>query len=238
MMREETEKAVLEHAKAEYPKECCGLIIVVKGKERYVPCANIAGNNEEFIIDPHDYAAAEDQGEVLKIVHSHCNLPPEASQADKVMIEKTQLPWIIVCWPTGEVREFLPEGYEPDLLGREFHHGVLDCYSLVRDYYKLQCGIDIPDFDRQDEWWLKGDDLYLDNFEKAGFVEVPFDEMREHDGLLMQIGSDVINHAAVYLGDNIIIQHCTGRLSSRDVYGGMWMKNTIKVVRHRSLCDA
>ena len=38
--------------------------------------------------------------------------------------------------------------------------------------------------------------------------------------------------------DNIILHHCHGRLSSRDVYGGYWRKVTTHVLRHRDLSDA
>ena len=51
----------------------------------------------------------------------------------------------------------------------------------------------------------------------------------------MQVGSPVINHAAIYIGDGMIIQHCAGRLSSRDVYGGGWRRATRKALRHKSL---
>jgi cell wall-associated NlpC family hydrolase len=48
----------------------------------------------------------------------------------------------------------------------------------------------------------------------------------------MQVASPVPNHAAVYLGDGLILHHLQGRLSSRDVYGGYWQKVTTHALRH------
>lgn len=49
----------------------------------------------------------------------------------------------------------------------------------------------------------------------------------------MQVRSKngVPNHAAVYLGDGLMLHHMYGRLSSRDVYGGYWREVTRLVVR-------
>lgn len=76
--------------------------------------------------------------------------------------------------------------------------------------------------------------LYLDHFEEAGFVQVDEVELRPHDAILMQAGADRPNHAAIYLGDNLILHHFFGRLSSRDVWGGYWRKCATHFLRHRS----
>ena len=71
-MRKNILSAIQAHAAGEYPKECCGLLLIVGRKEQYFPCRNTATEpNEEFRLDPEDYAAAEDLGEVIAIVHSH-----------------------------------------------------------------------------------------------------------------------------------------------------------------------
>lgn len=47
----------------------------------------------------------------------------------------------------------------------------------------------------------------------------------------MRSKNGVPNHAAVYLGDGLMLHHMYGRLSSRDVYGGYWREVTRLVVR-------
>ena len=228
--------AIRAHVARDFPREACGVVIVRRGKQVYVPCSNLASSPaEHFVLSPEDYARAEDEGEVIRIVHSHPNIAATPSEADKVGCESSGVPWLIVNWPTGKIVEFAPSGYEAPLIGRSFHHGILDCYSLVRDYYSRETGIMIPDMHRAENWWLKGEDLYVQNFEDFGFVEIDQAHLRRHDALLMQVGSPVINHAAVYIGDGMIIQHCAGRLSSRDVYGGGWRRATRKALRHKSL---
>lgn len=228
--------AIRAHAAEAFPKESCGVLIVRQGKLRYRRCANLAtAPDQHFVLSAQDLARSEDEGDVVAIVHSHPNTPPEPSQADLVGCEASGLPWFIVNWPTGVIRRFAPSGYEAPLIGRSFHHGVLDCYSLVRDYYRTEVGITLPNFERDSHWWLKGQNLYVENFEMAGFVECEPTSLRPDDVLLMQVGSPVINHAAVYLGNNQILQHCADRLSSRDVFGGGWRRATRKLLRHKQL---
>lgn len=232
-MNELTVDAIKQHAAQEYPRECCGVVCVVMGRERYIPCRNAADQDEQFVIHPEDYAAAEDAGVITAIVHSHCNRAPTPSQADLVGCENSGKPWVIVSWPTGQTYSFAPTGYKAPLVGRQFTHGILDCYTLCRDYYKETLDIDLPDYPRDNYWWEKGQNLYMDNFRDVGFVQV--ENLQEHDGIIMQVCSPVPNHAAVYIGNDHIIHHVMNRLSSRDVYGGWYRKCTIAIVRHRSL---
>lgn len=221
----------LKHAKEVFPDESCGLVIIFKGKERYIPCRNIAKYPENgFKLHPLDYAAAEDLGEVVKVVHSHPYTKPEPSEGDKVILATETLPWIIVNPQTNAYTETFPTKYELPFVGRKFVPGIIDCYSLVRDYYKKELNIEIPDFEREDFWWQDGQDLYRDNFEKAGFHKV--DTLQKHDGIIMLLASSVPNHAGVYLGDNKVLHHVQHRLSSIDVYGTWWQKNTWAFVRH------
>jgi proteasome lid subunit RPN8/RPN11 len=224
---------ILQHAKECFPKECCGLIVAKRGKPVYWRCRNLAQKQSQFIMDPADFAAAEDAGDVIAVVHSHCNESANPSDADKVACEASGLPWHIVSIPTEQWGYIEPTGFKAPLVGRVFSHGVLDCYSLVVDWYNQELGIELMDFDRDESWWTKGRNMYMENFEKAGFVQLSDDEpLQRGDGILMQIDADVANHAAIYLGDDIILQHLMNRLSGTTVYGGFWRKHTRCVVRY------
>jgi hypothetical protein len=94
----------------------------------------------------------------------------------------------------------------------------------------------LPDFEREDNWWNNGKNYYLENFEKWGFERVS--EIKEHDVALIQIASPVPNHAAVIeaaTSPHMLIHHLSRRLSCRQPYGGMLLKNTFCICRHKSL---
>lgn len=243
-MKTKTIEAIRAHAAGAFPRECCGLVIVAKGRERYVPCTNAAQGTEHFVLPAEEYVAAEMQGEILAVVHSHPGAPAVASQADLVSCEASGLPWHIVrvdlvdgVPAAGEVVTIEPSGYRAPLVGRQFSHGVLDCYQLIVDWYAQERAITLPQFSRADEWWNDGkSDLYTEGFPKAGFVQLPDDTAPEvGDVILMQIRArnGVPNHAAIYLGDGLMLHHMHGRLSSRDLYGGYYLENTRAILRHR-----
>lgn len=231
-MLTENQALALGHAREDYPREACGLLVIRKGREVYLRCRNLAVGTDQFVIHPEDYAFADAQGEIVGVVHSHPGMPPQPSQADRVACEASGLPWHIVGIPSENWVRIEPSGYVAPLVGREWSHGVLDCYALVCDWFRIEHGVELPHFARFDDWWKRGENLYLANFERAGFSVIDAADLQLGDCFLMQVVSPVSNHAAVYLGDGLILHHLQGRLSSRDVYGGYWKKVTTHVLRH------
>lgn len=242
--------AILAHARDDYPREACGLVIDGPGGPRYVRCANIApadAAKDRFVMCPSDWAAAEDQGTVLAVVHSHPDASAHPTDADRVMMERTGVPWIIVGYPSGVVTQTEPTGAPLPLVGRVFHHGVVDCWTLVRDYYAVRLGIELPDYERADGWWERqangapGQDLYVRHLPDAGFVRVGGVDVApaSHDVILMTVRADQPNHAAVFDGERpgLILHHLYHRLSGHDVWGGYWQRHTAGIYRHRELLE-
>lgn len=224
------------HAAEAYPSECCGVLVLHKGREVYVPCRNTAEGEDNFEIHPEDLADAEDRGDIVAYCHSHPNYDPRPSESDMVGVERHGLPWYVIGWPSQILTETRPSGWKAPLVGRSFYFGVLDCYSLVRDYFQETHGLEFFDYARSDKFWERGENLYLDNYAKEGFVQIEEKDLQPSDIILMNFLSPLPNHAAVFLGDSIILHHLQGRLSCREIYGGFYRKAATHFLRHRSLC--
>lgn len=248
-MRKHTLTAVQEHAAAQYPRECCGLLLAVGRKQIYYPCENVATDpTEEFRISPDQYAAAEDVGAVVGIVHSHPDATSRPSPRDLAMCEATGVPWHILSWPEGDLRTITPNG-QTALLGRPFVHGAWDCWQVCADWYQREWGLAFPAYARQDGWWEQADgpSHYEDLYEAAGFHQVDIPE--RGDLVIMSIGRTAHpNHAGIFLGADpalpgehvevfgpgpFLLHHLYGRPSEIIVFGGPWLDRTRLVLRHR-----
>ena len=218
----------LVHAKDQDPKEAVGLLLNVKGKERYFPCRNLALTDHQcFILDPEDYVKADKIGEIVAVVHSHPVTPPIASQADKISCEQSGLPWHIVNPKTEQWGYCEPTGYKAPLLGREWVWGITDCWSLVVDWYKEEKNIKLLDYQRP----AKVEDFLADPvFERylpsRGFKLLdPEEKLINGDVLAMSIFGQGLNHVAIFL-DGDVLHHLTDRLSCKEPYSEWLLKCT------------
>lgn len=121
-------------------------------------------------------------------------------------------------------------------VGRKFEHGKEDCYSLIREFYKDEFGIELRDYPRENYWWTKGQNLYMENFRNEGFYLVDeSEEFQYGDVFLIALGSEVACHGAIYVGENKILQHVQGHYSSIDRYMGIFRNFTVARVRHKDI---
>jgi len=206
--------------------EVCALII--NDSELY-RCRNVHPEpSEHFRISDDDWLAAEEKGDITAVFHSHPADFPTLSGADRSAQIATGLHWWLACG--GVLRKFRPV---PHLLGRRFVHGSADCYALFRDAYHL-CGIDLPDFERSDGWWLRGENLYLKNMAAHGFHQVSAIEAQPGDVIIRQPfpGADPCHSMLLLEGGQVLHHDCAGHLSRREPMRPAFVKQTHSIWRH------
>lgn len=234
------------HALNMYPHESVGLIV----DDEYIPLENMHEDPENYFkIDPLVWLDYSENSVIQAVIHSHPNGEMFPSEMDMRQQITTGVPWGIiktngeqaldpVFW--GDSLPIVP------LIGRPFIHGVYDCYSCLRDTFRLGKEkleeqavtkhwpfdpIDLPEVPRDDCWWDSDKDFYKDMFKEIGWVEIPMEEMKPGDGFLIKIRSKKLNHAGLYIGNNLILQHLPGKSSTRQPFG-IWGRGADMYLRY------
>ncbi|REK53030.1 MAG: peptidase P60 [Bacteroidetes bacterium] len=224
----------LIHAKEQDPKESCGLLLNIRGKEKYFPCQNLSITSHQcFIMNPEDYVVADSIGEIIGIVHSHPTTPPVASEADKISCEESKLPWYIVNPKIETWGYYEPCGYKAPLLGRPWVWGVTDCLSLVEDWYLEEKQISFKKATRPltPEIFAENpqskEDGDFDNYlTTAGFrLLAPNEKLQNGDVLAMSILGKGLNHVGIFI-DGDVLHHLGDRLSCKEPYNPWLLKCT------------
>lgn len=206
----DVEIAAQAHAMREYPEESCGLVIAGK----YEPTANIAADPENFF----EVAPSEFRSDIEAIVHSHCapRHGREPSAADMAFQIEQGKPFGIVHTDGAHAAQVLWWGdfrLEQPLEGREFIHGVLDCWGCIRAWFWQARQIKLPDVPRDASWWTQdGPNLYADGVAKAGFAPIAAADVRPGDCAVFKSSSPRVppHHAGVLIDDHRFLHHRAG----------------------------
>lgn len=199
------------HAVQSWPKESCGIVIA----NSYCPIRNVALQNNEFQMHPADIG---DTNHIQALIHSHTNGQNYPSKQDLINQKTWGVPWgIISISPEdrnlfGDIFFFGDESAMLPLIGRPFRHGVTDCWSCVRDWFRLEYPSIAKTLDstpREWEWWKNGESL-LNNFREYGFSEINPDNATYGDVVLMKIKSKVPNHCGIIIEDQQLLHHPGG----------------------------
>lgn len=228
-------KEIMAHAKQSEPQESCGFVVseYMYGDLSYFPCENIASDPVNYFeISPDDFIRAEELGRIVALVHSHPDSDtekglPYLSTADRECQVRLNLPFWLVC--DDKLQKFRPI---VPLVGRPFESNKQDCRNILLDAYML-AGLDLPDDVTYEFEWFRSANLYEENLLRFGFKRLDFKESPQlGDIVLLQIGSDVANHAGIYLDNQMMLHHSEGRLSARVPYDGAWLQQTHSIWRH------
>ena len=251
-----------KHARQVFPEESCGLIV----GGTYLPLTNQSEHPSvhsegdpgcgcrlcSFKIADRDYLPLA--REIEFVVHSHPYGPAFPSKSDMTHQETSGAAWLIVSLDEtrfGPVTVWGGACPAEPMIGREFVHGISDCYTIIRDAFALGKEgmaaqgmewpfdpITLPLYPRQDAWWEgESDNFYEEEPQKIGFVEVDASEVRPGDVFLASIRSPRLNHGGVLLGNNLILHHLPQRLSRREP-AGIWARSAEKWVRYIGATNA
>ena len=224
---------IQKHFEAEYPREACGIIGVVKGKKKYYPCENVAEDDNDFIMSSTDYMKHKRCMDIIGIVHNHPNADNTPSEGDIDNCNALGIPYYIFSYPDMELNILEPKVNVNPLLGREYKFATADCFEASRDWLAAE-GIHIPPRDPfEDDWWLKDLNYFTEeNIKNWGLVKV--DNPQKNDVLIFQIEADVPNHCGVYLGNDVFFHHAVNRLSCRESLYPFWRKHIVGIYRYEA----
>jgi hypothetical protein len=233
--------SLVEIVQGAYPNE--GIALLLKSG-RLIGVDNIHEQPlENFRIRDKDYIKYDP----VAVIHSHPvtneNRPAngilkdgrEPSLADLKFRQSVDIPCgIVSVLPWMDVSDVLwyPASLEDRILGRNFIFNYHDCYHLIRSYHWQVFGLYLNDYPTEELWWDKQKDYYTENFEKEGFHPIDLKDIKVGDSLLGKVKSPVVNHAAIYLGDDKILHHLFGRTARVDRFS-TWQNMLSGVVR----CD-
>lgn len=126
-----------------------------------------------------------------------------------------------------------------ELLGREYSNGKMDCYAVVRDFFKLNWGIELTDYARPHLWWRNPEvKLYENNYHKEGFkvVDIPLDRVEIGDCVLFCIGSaGQASHIAVYVGEGKFLHHFYNQRSVVEQLPRDFRRRIAGIIRHKDV---
>lgn len=234
-------------ARSQFPNEACGVIL---NNTKIIALDNLSPTPQHNFLLPN--SIYQMQG-VTHIWHSHTNGNPSFSLHDiRVALEIGEWDWYLVSITDdtialGDAAEDYLDVRSRDsapYIGRQWRYGWDDCGALVRDFYRREYNINVPDFDRGEEYeWQEAFFRIFtqDNLCSIGFVRIEDKNLRKGDLLAMQLqGAPNPNHVGIVCeinnGQILFLHHLCDRLSGRDIYGGYWQKHCPAIYRHQSLC--
>lgn len=161
--------------------------------------------------------------------------PYEPNQQIFKEIDSDNLIYGLVSADLTLAKEYFPSRYfdAAPYEGRPFYHGLLDCYTLLQDWYAREKGVTTPhNVERPWMWWMNKQSLYLQHAAEFGFIPVK-GNMQVGDVMIFKLGSSVANHCGIYMGDNKILHHINGRLSCIEPIKEKFTQQLIEVVRYK-----
>ncbi len=245
MLTENIKSNIKTHALKYKDKEVCGFLYFDKLKKEVstFPAINKSSRpNVHFSIDPVSYLEVNNLGDILAVYHSHPVKVSEFSLLDKINAENQKIKSILYCTPEDEFYEYEPKGYKPSYFGRQFELGKTDCYSIIKEYYKQELNIELPEIHRNYNWETENPNLYDSTYPKWSFVKIMDGPIKETNDIkkndlifFKRIDKKHTFHAAIYLGDGNMLHHPIDNYSRIEEYDKLHKRLTNYIIRHKNL---
>ena len=116
------------------------------------------------------------------------------------------------------------------LIGRQWEYGANDCFSLIRDFFKLK-GINLPDFGRPEDLEIS-ESIFLQQAEAIGFRQVKWSQRKAGDVLIMRLQTRTPMHAAILLPDEEILHQRQDSLSAIEPLRRYYVERVAAVFRY------
>jgi len=203
--------------------EICGFVV----KNNLIPCENISSNpTKHFQISPVDYMVTCQIGNPDYLYHSHHN-NEEFSDLDKITLYNHKIRGLLYCKKNNKFKIFLPESYQNKYIDRSFKIGQNDCLSLVTEYYKNELGVELPAFDRTENWYTENPNRINENI-PVRLIKVA--EAQKNDIIVFDLlNNKMPSHIAIYLGNDMILHQPRGRQSTIELLNNA-LKNKIAYI--------
>lgn len=228
---------------SEFPKEICGFIYFDKINYKFdiFKCKNIAySKNKNFTISPYEYLECSKLGKIVACYHSHSNNNKEFSEMDKENSNIYNINYILYNVKYDTFNFYIPNTEKNNYVGKPFILGKSDCFTLMQEYAQKEENIILkfPSNILYPRDLKSINDLYEKNFLEAGFIKMEKDvDLKKSDGIMMlfpAISNQYPTHAAVYIGNNLILHQPYNCFSCVNLYDNFFKKHTSYVLRHRS----
>lgn len=211
-------KAMLDHMMSDEPREVCGLVTLAN---EYIPCKNYATHPEmDFLMSPDDSFRLMHDPVIVAHFHSHPGGFMSASKHDMETQARIGKPFIIAARHAVskhvEIFQLGDHLLDMPLEGLPFRYNTYDCWELLRRYFWQKHEIKLKTNPRDPYFWASGDDLIGQGFKEWGFTEFDPKTTSPEVGDVQVYQTDgvkVMNHCAVYVGNNCILHHRANRKS-------------------------
>ena len=136
--------------------------------------------------------------------------------------------------------------YLNQYLERDYVPKVTDCFTLLTDFYRDQLDIHVTkydysifDFFNEENWENKKESPFDVFFEKEGFEEVEYEDMKMYDVLFFKnvnkFAPTFSCHMGLYVGNDTMLHQPFNKVSELSPFTKRHVRYINKIIRHKSL---